>query len=351
MGLLLDVFTDPHVVKVFHGCHNDILWLQRDFGLYVVNCLDTYQASKLLKYPALSLAHLLKYYCGITVNKKHQLADWRQRPLSAELMQYARDDTHYLLYIFDCLRRDIVREHGMSGLCAVFDASRRTCLMRYEKDQFDRLGYLQLFQDPRRNVYKIRAAELTATQDSILMCLWDWRDRHARESDESPAYIMSDSELVRLGMLPQLPRSADELAKAGQPLSGYVMQRLDAVLKVIHDAVHGGPASSGGPLNDTASASKKTAPSASNKNGMNRAGFLSVRGPSSGAGSRLKELSSISKFTPTIEPVDHSGSDVRTATVPPLSNGSRTGLSRGTPSPLAESCMDTDIKEVWSRDK
>ena len=41
MFLLNNVFVDPSIVKVFHGCRHDIEWLQRDFGLYIVNCFDT----------------------------------------------------------------------------------------------------------------------------------------------------------------------------------------------------------------------------------------------------------------------------------------------------------------------
>lgn len=43
MGRLLGVFTDPGIVKVLHGSDLDILWLQRDLGLYVVNMFDTSQ--------------------------------------------------------------------------------------------------------------------------------------------------------------------------------------------------------------------------------------------------------------------------------------------------------------------
>lgn len=78
-------------------------------GIYVVNCFDTYHAAKLLKYSTLSLAHLLKFYCNVNVNKRYQLADWRQRPLSKEMMFYARSDTHYLLTVYDCIRADIYK--------------------------------------------------------------------------------------------------------------------------------------------------------------------------------------------------------------------------------------------------
>lgn len=46
--MLLDVFTDPKIVKVMHGSDSDIVWLQRDFGLYIVNLFDTGQATRVL---------------------------------------------------------------------------------------------------------------------------------------------------------------------------------------------------------------------------------------------------------------------------------------------------------------
>jgi exosome complex exonuclease RRP6 len=56
--------------QVFHGCEQDIQWLQRDFGLYVVNCFDTFHAAKLLSYPSLSLAHMVKVHCGERSNRQ-----------------------------------------------------------------------------------------------------------------------------------------------------------------------------------------------------------------------------------------------------------------------------------------
>ena len=41
-------FTDPKIVKVFHGAERDIIWLQRDCGVYVVGLFDTFHASKAL---------------------------------------------------------------------------------------------------------------------------------------------------------------------------------------------------------------------------------------------------------------------------------------------------------------
>jgi len=47
-GCLRPVFDDPEKVKVLHGSDMDIIWLQRDFGLYIVNMFDTGQAARVL---------------------------------------------------------------------------------------------------------------------------------------------------------------------------------------------------------------------------------------------------------------------------------------------------------------
>ena len=36
------IFENPLIQKVFHGClHSDVAWLQRDFGVALVNVFDT----------------------------------------------------------------------------------------------------------------------------------------------------------------------------------------------------------------------------------------------------------------------------------------------------------------------
>ena len=66
MEELNEVFTDPKIVKVFHGAESDIVWLQQDFNIYVVNMFDTYHASKLLGELCFLCALLSSYFFSIT---------------------------------------------------------------------------------------------------------------------------------------------------------------------------------------------------------------------------------------------------------------------------------------------
>ncbi len=54
--VLNGAFSNPKIVKVLHGADSDVLWLQRDFGIYIVNMFDTGQAARVLDFPSFGLA-------------------------------------------------------------------------------------------------------------------------------------------------------------------------------------------------------------------------------------------------------------------------------------------------------
>jgi exosome complex exonuclease RRP6 len=79
LDCLNEVFADPKILKVLHGAYSDILWLQRDLGIYVVGLFDTYHAARALHYQGASLAFLLMKFCNFEAQKQYQMADWRIR--------------------------------------------------------------------------------------------------------------------------------------------------------------------------------------------------------------------------------------------------------------------------------
>ncbi|VDK26005.1 unnamed protein product, partial [Taenia asiatica] len=139
LGQLNYLFTNPKVVKVLHGSNLDLMWLQRDFGVYMVNLFDTGQAARTLRFPRFSLAYLLQRFVGILPDKAFQLADWRIRPLPKALIDYARSDTHYLLYVAEVLRGLLA---GQDLLTEVLQRSQELCLRIYKKPKLNTLEYL-----------------------------------------------------------------------------------------------------------------------------------------------------------------------------------------------------------------
>eukprot|EP00960_Hanusia_phi_P031154 749112-Hanusia_phi.AAC.1 len=191
---LLPAFTDPSITKVFHGADSDIRWLQRDFGLYVVNMFDTGQACRVLEFPSYGLAYLLHRFCDEEADKQYQLADWRVRPLTKEMMKYARMDTHYLLYIYDQLRM-LLREKGAGGdqlVRTVLSRSNDVSKLQYEKDVFDPSAYL--------HVLKRSGRLLNPRQSSVFARLFEWRDQVRSRAEMMLQKEKEEEELLMIMM-------------------------------------------------------------------------------------------------------------------------------------------------------
>eukprot|EP00163_Fabomonas_tropica_P020027 TRINITY_DN351_c0_g1_i1.p1 TRINITY_DN351_c0_g1~~TRINITY_DN351_c0_g1_i1.p1 ORF type:complete len:909 (+),score=249.30 TRINITY_DN351_c0_g1_i1:264-2729(+) len=230
MDLLAPVFTNPDIIKVLHGSNSDVLWLQRDFGLYLVNLFDTGQAARVLEFPSYSLAYLLKYYCSVEADKKYQLADWRMRPLPAEMVRYAREDTHYLLYIFDRLRNELLaRSNSSHNLThSVFERSKQLCLLKYEKELINQSSW--------RKLYNKHNQQFNPSQCRVFAALFAWRDNLARQLDESTGYLVPNWLLFHLAQASPTT-SREVLAAARKKVTPALAQYASEIAGVISNAV------------------------------------------------------------------------------------------------------------------
>ena len=228
---LASMFANPSIVKVMHGADSDVQWLQRDFGIYVVNLMDTGQAARALQFPSAGLAYLLQHYVKATADKTHQLSDWRQRPLPDAMKTYATMDTHYLLDIVPHLMYDLY-QHKDTSIEKVLDASRQVCLIRYDKEPFNPDGYRRII-NARRGKSKKTKSELSALQERVLASLYDWRDQTARDCDESLHFVCSDQALLRLSMA--CPTTVTALQSLMNPMPPMLLRFSQEVLDLIKD--------------------------------------------------------------------------------------------------------------------
>ncbi|KAG5452299.1 Exosome component 10 [Clonorchis sinensis] len=218
------IFTDPDVVKVFHGSDLDLMWLQRDFSIYVVNLFDTGLAARALQLGRFSLSFLLLRYANVRANKKYQLADWRIRPLPDELIEYARTDTHYLLHVSAVMCQEL-QDRGL--LDVVLEGGRQLCLKRYTKPAFDPLGYLSLYRQAAGTSFNHR--QLYALEQ-----LYALRDSIARREDESVHYVLPNHMLKTIAEV--LPRESSGLFACCNPIPPLVRKYVHDLHKIIVDA-------------------------------------------------------------------------------------------------------------------
>lgn len=232
---LREVFKDPAKRKVMHGADRDILWLQRDFGIYICNLFDTHQASKLLNLERNSLEYILLHFCEVTANKEYQNADWRLRPLPDEMLRYAREDTHYLLYIYDLMRIKLFAlskecessESSDTPLVEVYKQSYDICMQLYEKELLTENSYL--------HIYGLQGAGFNAQQLAIVSGLCEWRDIVARAEDESTGYVLPNKSVLEIAK--QMPLTSSKLRRLVKSKHPYVEHNLDAVVNIIRHSI------------------------------------------------------------------------------------------------------------------
>merc|ERR1711962_879353 len=225
LHILNEVFTDPNILKVFHGSDHDIGWLQRDFGVYVVNMFDTGQAARTLQEGRFSLAHLLKKYCNVEAQKQFQLADWRIRPLPDELIRYAREDTHYLLYVKDLLRNQLIsRGNELNNMLRlVYTKSTDISASLYKKQLYHPDSHILLYQKYKKN--------FNVQQMQVFRLLFQWRDKVARQEDESTGYVMPNHMMFQVAE--NMPKDQEGVIACCNPVPPLVNQHVSDIVRMI----------------------------------------------------------------------------------------------------------------------
>lgn len=236
--MLNNIFTNPNIVKVFHGAFMDIIWLQRDLGLYVVSLFDTYHAAKKLGLQKFSLAFLLENYASFKTTKKYQLSDWRTRPLLKAMVAYARSDTHFLLNIYDQLK-NMLLDAGDVKLQEVLYESRQVAKRRFEFTKFRPLVSSNLVSCPimatnPKEPYLLIMSQFNVPyhKKPIVETLYQWRDKVAKRDDESVRYVIPNHVLVALALLEQ-PVNAQKVLNACQFVPEYVKYNADELATLI----------------------------------------------------------------------------------------------------------------------
>ncbi|KAL2612346.1 hypothetical protein R1flu_024038 [Riccia fluitans] len=226
------IFSDTRIRKVMHGADRDVVWLQRDFGIYVCNMFDTGQAARILQLPSFGLAYLLENFCGVMADKRYQLADWRIRPLPAEMVKYAREDTHYLLYIHDLLKqqlqalgrlKEVAEEDPWMLVCR---RSRDICLQLYTKELFTQSSFL--------NLHGLYEKQFRPDQISAVAKLYAWRDQVARREDESTGYVLPNHLLFQIAT--EMPEDVRQLQMIAKWPQTYVGRNAAIIINLLREA-------------------------------------------------------------------------------------------------------------------
>jgi ribonuclease D len=182
---LAPLFDDPGIEKVFHGAEYDVMCLKRDFGFSFTNLFDTRIACRTLGLKQCSLRDNLAQAFNVELNKRYQRANWGKRPLTEEMLRYARMDTHYLLPLRDRLAKAL-REAGR--LEEAREASEYLTAAEAHHNSFDPEGYWRISN----------AQDLTRRQRAIIKELYLYRDTQAQRYNRPHFKILRDRTLLAI---------------------------------------------------------------------------------------------------------------------------------------------------------
>ena len=169
---------------VLHGADFDLRLLRRSLKFTAARIFDTVIAARILGIREFSLAALVLRYFAIELPKGSQKANWAQRPLSKRMLEYAVNDTHYLLRLAQQLESEL-REHDR------FDWFRQSCDRAIEQAAVERI------RDPDE-VWRISGSgALRGRAAAVLRELWRWRENEAEAMDRPPFHVLQNQELLR----------------------------------------------------------------------------------------------------------------------------------------------------------
>jgi ribonuclease D len=218
LGALLE---DPTVEVVFHDADYDLRLLQQDYGWHIRTIFDTRVAAQLLGYTAFGLAALLERFFDVKLDKKHQRADWSMRPLTDDMLDYAAQDTRFLLQLKDHMSSELERV-GRTG---------------WAREEFALLeGTRWTDDEPGSSYLRLKGArDLSRRELAVLRELVPWRDEVAGTLDRATFRVLGNEQLLEIARTQ--PQSKDALGRIKGMPRAILEQRGAELLAAVRRAL------------------------------------------------------------------------------------------------------------------
>src|ERR1044071_7233666 len=216
-----DVLANRDITKILHGADYDLRILNRDFGFTPANLIDTMICAQLLGYEAIGLAALLERHFGLQLDKSHQRADWAQRPLPRDMLEYASTDTRHLAGLADKLRAEL--EALGRWEWAVEEFARLEMIRWTEREE----------EEPFRRLKGIGGLDRRTL--AVVRALYDFRDRLARTADRPPFKIFGND--LILDAAKTKPQKDTDLAKVKALSPGHRHRFGRDIVRLVREAM------------------------------------------------------------------------------------------------------------------
>lgn len=196
---LKELLANKNVLKVFHAPDQDFDIFYNLFGELPKNIFDTQIAAGVIGMDSvMGYARLCKAMLNIDLDKTMQTANWLERPLKKELLEYAIKDVDYLIPLY----RDLSKAINERKLWDTYYA-RSEKLTDPETYRFS----------PEKLLKKFTLQGKNSEFRDMLIHFLELRERCAIKNDLPRNFCATDGELVQL--CEKLPRNEAELSRIG----------------------------------------------------------------------------------------------------------------------------------------
>lgn len=217
-----DLLRDENIIKVMHGCRQDIEIFHKEANFIAAPLMDTQVMAMVCGFgDAASYETLVRKICNETIDKGARFTDWSNRPLSEKQLTYAVADVTHLRDIFEKLEARL-KETG-----------RTDWVLEEMAILTDPETYKQL---PENAWKRMRMQDKRPRVMGTLIAVSKWREIKAQERNVPRPRILKDDVIREIAL--QGPKKLEALEKLRSIPKGYSKSKnLDGLLEAIAEGM------------------------------------------------------------------------------------------------------------------
>ena len=207
-----DLLSNKNLLKVMHGCRQDIEIFYNMTQNIPQPLFDTQIAAMVCGFgDAVGYEALVKGTTGDKIDKTNRFTDWSQRPLSTAQLTYAQADVTHLRGAFEFLQKKLTENN-------------RQTWVREEMEVL--LNPALYIQDPANGWQRLRMQDRRPAVIGTLMKVTQWRDTEAQKRDVPRNRVLKDDAMREIAL--QRPKDKTALSRLRAVPRGFENSRFAA---------------------------------------------------------------------------------------------------------------------------
>lgn len=213
-----DLLLDENILKVMHGCRQDVEIFHKEAGIIPTPLMDTQVMAMVCGFgDAAGYETLVRKIAKEVIDKGSRFTDWSRRPLSEKQLTYALADVTHLRVVFEQLETEL-KETGRG---------------EWVTEEMTIITNPETYEQLPKNAWKrLKMHDKRPRVMGTLIEIAAWREAKAQQNNVPRNRILKDDALREIAL--QGPKDKDALDKMRSIPKGYAKSKnLDGLLDCI----------------------------------------------------------------------------------------------------------------------